>query len=274
MQYHHSTKAGNPGDVVKHVLLAELLARLRLEGEEMPVYFETHAGPAMHLLEPGGEWLDGLGALSAGDGGSAYERLVLAEGDGMSAPAGWRTYPGSSLIAWTVLKARKMSPFLVLCEIDPAVGAGLEDSLSGIAGDEVEVRVADGYGELGRSLASGLRPCFVLLDPPFFEPLPVRDALERCRDCSVPALAWLPVLALPGELPSEVQELTSWSIESDIRCLRAAWTRPGRKDRCMRGCLCLGAAMLEGCWEAVVKVLGGLGLPGTWELYPEPGRPA
>jgi hypothetical protein len=64
MAYDHRTKAGNQGDVVKHVAL---LAAVRHAFDVMHStfrYADAYAGPAGSLLLPGGEWSSGIGKLN------------------------------------------------------------------------------------------------------------------------------------------------------------------------------------------------------------------
>jgi len=287
LDYLHSTKAGNPGDVVKHALLVELLARLPFAGigpTRPVVYFETHAGPATHLLEPGGEWTEGLGALTLGGSSAHYARLMSGVAAGLvSGGVPLRPYPGSSLLAWTVLRERELPAHVILCELNPAVCLELENAWAGLGADPkgapacacrggcgdaaADVRAADGYRELTQALRDPIEPPgFVLLDPPAFEAVAVQHALQQCDRARVPALAWLPVVASPGETPPEVDGLVAWCEDTGYPVLRAAWPRPGRDDRCTRGCLCLGASLDARLWRAAVKAVQTLGLPAGWQL--------
>jgi 23S rRNA (adenine2030-N6)-methyltransferase len=266
MEYHHSTKAGNPGDVVKHSLLAELLARMAFKPGRPVVYFEAHAGPATHLLEPGGEWLEGLGALTLGDSTATYARLMSSVAAGLvSGGVPLRPYPGSSLLAWTVLRERGLPAHVILCELNPAVCLELENSWAGLDAQAADVRAADGYRELTQALRDPIEPpSFVLLDPPAFEAVAVQHSLQQCVRARVPVLAWLPVVAFPDESPPEVDGLVAWCGDQGYPVLRATWPRPGRDDRCTRGCLCLGAGLESGLWAEAVAAVRTLGSPPGW----------
>ena len=64
MTYDHRIKAGNQGDVVKHV---DLLAAVRHAIDVAPstlLYADAYAGPTGSLLLPGGGWSSGIGKLN------------------------------------------------------------------------------------------------------------------------------------------------------------------------------------------------------------------
>lgn len=270
MDYHHDTKAGNPGDVVKHALLAEVLARMARPAERF-VYAETHAGSALHLLAPGGEWEDGLGLIDPSPEPGAWERLALRT-DLLPAAEreGWRPYPGSALIAWSVLKERDAHPHLLLCELNPSVCADLEAGFQELGVDSASVLAGDGYRTLRGLLDEIPRPNLVLLDPPAFEAVAVQDLLERCRAAQVPAIAWMPLVGEPDELPREVLGLERWASDTRRATLRATWPRPARPDRCTRGCVLVASDVPEAAWLAGVNAARKLNAPRTWRF--EAGR--
>jgi 23S rRNA (adenine2030-N6)-methyltransferase len=266
MPYHHSTKAGNPGDVVKHALVAEIVSRMARP--DLPfVYAETHAGSALHLLAPGGEWEEGLGVVDPSPEPGAWERLVLGPSLLPSAEReGWRPYPGSALLAWSVLKDRGAKPHLLLCELNPAVCADLQAGFQELGVDAASILPGDGYRTLRGLLEESPRPSLVLLDPPAFEAVAIEDALERCHDAGVPAVAWLPMVAEPGELPPEVPGLERWAADTRRPTLRATWPRPSRADRCARGCVLVGSDLPELAWKAGVNAVRKLNVPAPWRF--------
>ena len=264
--YHHSQKAGNPGDVIKHALVAEVLARLAVPDAPF-VYAETHSGSALHLLAPGGEWEEGLGQVDPSPEPGAWERLVLG---GRLLPAvereGWRPYPGSALIAWSVLRERGARPHLVLCELNGEVCADLQAGFQELGVDAAAVLPGDGYRTLRGLLEETPRPSFVLLDPPAFEAVAVEDALERCRAAGVPAVAWLPLVAEADEVPPEVSGLERWAAGTDRPTLTARWPRPGRADRCTRGCVLVGGDVPALAWKVGVNTARRLNVPRAWTI--------
>jgi 23S rRNA A2030 N6-methylase RlmJ len=266
MDYHHSQKAANPGDVVKHALVAEVLSHLA-RADAPFVYAETHAGSALHLLAPGGEWEQGLGVVDPSPEPGTWERLALG---GRLLPQiereGWRPYPGSALLAWSALRERGALPHLVLCELNASVCADLQAGFQELGVDAAAVLPGDGYRTLRTLLDENPRPDLVLLDPPAFEAVAVEDALERCRAAHVPAVAWLPVVAEPDDDSPEVRGLERWAADTGRPTLRAAWPRPGRADRCTRGCVLVGNDLPETAWKAGVNVVRRLNVPRTWSI--------
>jgi 23S rRNA A2030 N6-methylase RlmJ len=291
MSYLHSDKAGNPGDVVKHAFLAELLARIAVASDAAAtktpfIYLETHSGPAAHLLTPGGEWEEGLGALDASEQPGVWERMVLANGpnDGLLPAAeaeGYQPYPGSSLLALTLLRERGIDPYLTLSELNDEVATELEASFRApdlVSGEDgldpdmssdmykIVVRVGDGYATLQASLAETPLPAFVLIDPPAFDAIRVQRALTACAEAKVPVLAWLPLIADRAELPPEAIGLEAWCAQTDHRSFRATWPRRGREDRCTRGCLLVGAGFSDQDWEAAREAVTSLNTPLSWSF--------
>ena len=61
MDYSHSRKAGNQGDVWKHAVVTAVAEAIEV-GEEV-LYVEPHSGVPVHPLVAGGEWLQGAGRL-------------------------------------------------------------------------------------------------------------------------------------------------------------------------------------------------------------------
>lgn len=278
MTYQHCDKAGNPGDVVKHAFLAELVSRRALAwaaDDADFIYLETHSGPAAHLLTPGGEWEEGLGALDASEAPGLWEGMVLRDGLVPAAEAeGYQPYPGSSLLTLTVLRARGLDPYLTLSELDPGIAAELEASyrtpelLGGDASSvdlyKIVVLAGDGYANLSAALRELPRPAFVFIDPPAFEAIQVQRAMENCDATGVPVLAWLPIIADPDELPPEVSGLVSWCAETGRQTFRCTWPRKDRQDRCTRGCLLAGSGFSDEDWIAAKQAVTSLKAPPTW----------
>ena len=104
LAYRHAFHAGNHGDVLKHIVLAETL-RYMGEKDKPYTYIDTHAGAGGYSLESRyaqkrGEFENGLGRLW--DGGpwpeavERYLQLVRDFNGGDGAPL--KQYPGSPAI--------------------------------------------------------------------------------------------------------------------------------------------------------------------------------
>lgn len=127
--YTHTDKAGNQGDVAKHMMLIESLDFVtknhRQEGRRF-WYFDVHAARAQYQLPSDGDWRYGVGKLT-GIGAeqglmSDYFRIAFLDDPGFG-----RQYLGSSSIAFTrISKAVLKKPWMMLCDIDGEVCVDLQ----------------------------------------------------------------------------------------------------------------------------------------------------
>lgn len=173
MNYRHGFHAGNFADVLKHVVLTELLRLLAAKDKKLFV-LDTHAGA-------GGYDLAGEEALRTGEAEAGILRVARAGRTGMppavahylaavaaydrkfGRPTGLpRHYPGSPRLIRTALRAGDR---FVACELHPQAALALKREF---AGDRaVEVRQVDGYQALKALLPPPERRGLVLIDPPF-----------------------------------------------------------------------------------------------------------
>ena len=175
MNYRHQYHAGNFADVLKHVLLVELVRALQRK-EKGFVFLDTHAGRGRYDLAVAAagdslarqpEWPDGVGRLwnetPLPETVSAYFSLVRDHDQTRGNLSGLpRFYPGSPLLVAAV--ARPVDR-MVLCELNVAEC----DALRGVtaAVRRCEVRCADGYAEIAAVLPPAERRALVLIDPPY-----------------------------------------------------------------------------------------------------------
>lgn len=168
MNYRHAFHAGNFGDVLKHLVLVELLTRL--VAKDKPLFFlDTHAGRGHYDLEAaearrGGEARSGILRLAARtDLPPAAQRYLQAVRGCDPANGGRiRIYPGSPRLAATLLRADDRA---ALCELQRREAEALRRSL---AGDRrLAVHERDGYEALGALLPPRERRGLVLVDPPY-----------------------------------------------------------------------------------------------------------
>jgi len=202
--YDHALKIGNQGDTFKHPVLARLLS-VGATGVTRFVYVETHAGRPMCVLPEKGEWTRGVGTLAASralveddkndtdrfEVLGAYRELCLGSG----VQTGY-TYPGSTEIAFRTLRARGRPFEMRLWETHPATFDDLTRHFFPWF-DPPDARViaeqADGYGGLNGALDSGLRPSFVLIDPPDADTVArVERLITRLVELKVGFLCWTP----------------------------------------------------------------------------------
>jgi 23S rRNA (adenine2030-N6)-methyltransferase len=160
LSYQHAFHAGGAADVQKHAALAELLARLTAKPRGIS-YAETHAGRGLYDL-------GGAEALKTGEAAAGVERIApdpaSPYGRALAAArtaAGPRAYPGSPLIARTLLRPQDR---ITLMELHPAEHAALRAAMAG-AGAAVHRR--DGFEGLAALAPLAPRRGLVLVDPSY-----------------------------------------------------------------------------------------------------------
>jgi 23S rRNA (adenine2030-N6)-methyltransferase len=170
LNYRHAFHAGNFADVLKHVVLMQLVEHL--ERKPAPfLYLDTHAGRGIYDLseaegQRSGEYKEGIGLLLAARPAmlppelQAYVALVRdSAGEGRSAIT---AYPGSPLL---VARMRRPGDRLVMVEKD----AREADALRAVLGRQgrVSVVTGDGYAALKAHLPPDENRGLVLIDPPY-----------------------------------------------------------------------------------------------------------
>jgi 23S rRNA (adenine2030-N6)-methyltransferase len=188
VNYRHHYHAGNFADVMKHVLLVQLVRALQKK-EKGFLYLDTHAGRGSYDLAAAAtgdthartpEWPEGVGRLwsrgAAGiDGARAGAAEPLPAGVAeylalvrdydrreSNATAEPRFYPGSPTLVSLVKRPQDR---LVLCERQPDEAAALKERFQFT--DGAQVRPADGYGAVRAVLPPLEKRALVLIDPPF-----------------------------------------------------------------------------------------------------------
>jgi 23S rRNA (adenine2030-N6)-methyltransferase len=224
LSYRHAFHAGNHADVLKHVVLTEVLRYLL--GKDKPLwYIDTHAGLGQYTLNPRppagqAEWLDGIARLwQAADLPDAlhpYLDRVRALNPGGKL----RHYPGSPRIAADLLRPGDKAWLFELLGKDFQV---LQDHFR----DNRQVRCteSDGFAALPGLLPPEPRRGLVFIDPSYevktdYQRLlrALRDALRRFPTGCY--LVWYPVVqrAEALELPAHLQALQapSW-LRAELR---------------------------------------------------------
>jgi 23S rRNA (adenine2030-N6)-methyltransferase len=172
MNYRHAYHAGNFADVLKHAVLALVIAYLKRKEAPFRVV-DTHAGRGRYALDAveaakTGEWQGGIGRFLGPNAPqlpaeiaplvASYLDAVRAENAGR----GLRFYPGSPLIARRLMRAQDT---LVVNELHPEERAHLRDALG--RDRRVKVMALDGWIALKSLLPPKERRGVVLIDPPF-----------------------------------------------------------------------------------------------------------
>ena len=173
MNYRHGFHAGNFADVLKHLVLCELLRLLTSKDKRLFV-LDTHAGAGSYDLS------SQMAARTA-EAEAGIARLLAAPKAGMPAavvhylaavlaydrkfgPAGGslRRYPGSPRLIRGTMRATDR---FVACELHPQDALALKREFAG--DPSVEVRQEDGYHAVKAMLPPPERRALLLIDPPF-----------------------------------------------------------------------------------------------------------
>ena len=183
MNYRHVYHAGNFADVLKHIVLLQLLDHLKKKETPFAV-LDTHAGMGMYLLtdekaRKTGEYKDGIGRLLAGKsalpsdfGLDRYLDMIR----GLNPDALVR-YPGSPCI---VAHALREQDRLIACELHPEDGAALKALFAGDKRAHTHTR--DGFGAMRAFLPFTEKRGLILIDPPYENPCEwqaIIDGLEE-----------------------------------------------------------------------------------------------
>lgn len=247
MSYDHHTKAGNEGDVVKHVALLAVLDSLLGDhhGSDLR-YADIFAGYAYSPMIRGNGWEKGVGKL--------FQRgEQLSENCHTKLWHEWYlrgrphllggVYPGSSLIATDVCQLHKKQPRLALWDLSPAVIANLMETFWG-----------QGHHIFCRPATPAAKPIktadFVFIDPPGLQSrknrsYPSWDELHQFfvqRPQSQSVMVWLPVKAKTTTSPPEEDDASvqarSNAEQYGLRTIRVRWRRGGQTIGCiLMGCV-------------------------------------
>jgi 23S rRNA (adenine2030-N6)-methyltransferase len=189
MNYRHAFHAGNFADVHKHSVLARILVHLCLKPAAFRV-IDTHAGAGRYDLagaeaSRSGEWRQGIERVwEAKRRGSAHALLApyLDAVAAVNPEGALRTYPGSSLIAASLLRAQDR---LIACEIEPRLAALLAAALRGDR--RAKALAMDGWTALSAYVPPKERRGLALVDPPFEE---AADFMRLSNALSVAYRKW------------------------------------------------------------------------------------
>jgi 23S rRNA (adenine2030-N6)-methyltransferase len=193
LSYQHAYHAGGPADLHKHLVLAELLARLVAKPRALS-YVETHAGRGLYDLAGAeanrtGEAAAGIARL-APDPAAPFGRALAAT----RARHGPAAYPGSPLIARELLRPVDR---MTLMELHPAEHAALRQAMPG---PHVSIHRRDGYEGALAMAPFAPRKGLLLVDPSYeLKPDYTRTAEFVLRLAAkwpqATVMVWYPLLA-------------------------------------------------------------------------------
>jgi 23S rRNA (adenine2030-N6)-methyltransferase len=217
LSYRHAFHAGNHADVLKHVVLVEVLDYF-LRKEKPWCYIDTHAGAGCYALgskvtNEGEEFRTGIARLWACKDLPAPLAGYLAAVRQFNPSGQLVFYPGSPALARTRARAQDN---LWLFELHPTDCRALRRTFAGEA--RVRVYGSDGFAGLRSLLPPPARRGVTLIDPPY----EVKDDYRRVIDTLGDAMrrfptgchmVWYPLLerAESRRLPEKLARLGAGS---------------------------------------------------------------
>lgn len=214
LSYRHAFHAGIHADVLKHVVLLELLEYFGRK-EKFFTYVDTHAGAGFYQLDQGyaaqnAEYAQGIGRLweeeTLPSALAAYRELVRA-----CNPDGTLTrYPGSP---WFALQRRRPDDRMWLFELHPSDQVLLRETFNS-AGKQVKIEGIDGFSGLPGLLPPPSRRGLILVDPSYEEKkdydrvlVMLKKSLQRFATGTY--VIWYPQLSRPEAqaLPDRLKAL-------------------------------------------------------------------
>jgi 23S rRNA (adenine2030-N6)-methyltransferase len=207
LAYRHAFHAGNHGDVLKHIVLMQVLRHMNLKDKGWR-FIDTHAGAGGYSLQSSyarkkGEFEQGVGRLwdqpDLPPLVADYLQFVQQFNGGQAAKGPLRQYPGSPALAHAMSRPQDQ---LRLFELHPTDYRVLASYLAEEGG--VEVKMSDGFEGLKSRLPPPTRRGVVLIDPSYEIDrdysrvvAALRDGLQRFADGVY--IVWYPVV---GKLPA------------------------------------------------------------------------
>lgn len=164
LSYRHSFHAGNFADVVKHIVLVEILAHLT--HKETPFdYIDTHSGAGLYQLDSADaqklrEHSNGISKLNVSD----YPELVRYFGaiQSVNPTDALTIYPGSPAIAQYFLRPQDRA---WLFELHPKDHELLKSNMVGHK--KTKVHLKDGFAGINALLPPASRRGLVFIDPSY-----------------------------------------------------------------------------------------------------------
>lgn len=242
MNYDHQKRAGNRGDVIKHVaLVAALDTALQQTTQGEFRYADTFAGYAYNPILVGNQWEEGVGrfrnvldrvGVDANPHFSLWARLCFARKENN----GGKYYSGSSLFAYNLCRLRNKQASLFLWDTSSLV---LDDLKAAFSEKQHAIR-----GDVAKPQDISDMD-LVLIDPPGLQsrknpdfPNWKKDILPFLQSKASSVLLWIPLMAATNEDEARIP---------NICCLDA---------------LSLGCKVTKVMWET-----RGLGMIGCLLIY-------
>lgn len=207
LSYRHAFHAGNHADVLKHIVLLQVLKHTAQKDKPF-WYIDTHAGAGSYALDKGyatqnAEFAGGIGQLwdvrdlprTIAD----YVELIR----GFNPDHALRHYPGSPALAY---RAMRPDDRLRLFELHPNDYKLLNQSFKALGltpnNRQVMTEAQDGFAGIKALLPPPPRRAVVLIDPPYEEKRDYQRVVDMLKDsltrfATGTYIVWYPMLQRP-----------------------------------------------------------------------------
>lgn len=215
LSYRHAFHAGNHADVLKHLVVQQIVRHLSAKPKPFWV-IDTHAGAGLYDLNSSSakkcdEWQSGIGRLWGKQGLCAEVDAFLDTVRRVNPDDQLNCYPGSPLFAAQFLRKNDR---MRLFELQQAECGVLEGCFERSRGKQIVVQRSDGFAAVKALLPPPPRRGLVLVDPAYETASDYRlvvktlaDGMERFSS-GVYAI-WYPLLAKreSQELPEQLKSI-------------------------------------------------------------------
>lgn len=206
LSYRHAFHAGNHADVLKHLVLTQVLKYAAQKPKSL-CYVDTHAGAGKYALDQGyaaknSEFAEGISRLWDQPDLPAAVADYVAVVKKLN-PTTLKHYPGSPAFALQLLRGEDR---LHLYELHPHDGKLLQQCINTAnrlpASRKTRIAATDGFAGIKALLPPPSRRAVVLIDPPYEQKLDYRRVTDAIKD-SLQRLAtgtymiWYPLLQRP-----------------------------------------------------------------------------
>jgi 23S rRNA (adenine2030-N6)-methyltransferase len=166
LAYRHAFHAGNHADVLKHVVLSQVLSYMSQKDKAFTLV-DTHAGAGGYSLkgryaQKNGEFEQGIGKLWNRDDLPEAVAQYVALVRRFNADGNLEQYPGSPAFGEMLMRAQD---HMRLFELHPTDCKILESYLGGLK--NAEIKQADGFEMFSRQLPPASRRGVILMDPSY-----------------------------------------------------------------------------------------------------------
>lgn len=165
LSYRHSFHAGNFADLLKHIVLVEILESLQKKDKAF-AYIDTHAGAGLYNLQSEHatkleEFRNGVGKLKAGEWPEIASYFAAIKAN--NRPANFQYYPGSPLIAMHFMRPQDRAWLYELHTTDFEL---LQKNTSN-HNSNIKTACEDGFSGLLSVLPPISRRGLILIDPSY-----------------------------------------------------------------------------------------------------------